>query len=149
MSFRKLLSVMEELQDCAEQGMPILIEGKKDEESLKELGIDGNFIKVSGSPLKLFEVAEIAAQSSKIIILTDFDKKGNELAQKLSEDIQRLGSYPDLQIRRKIMGITRRYIKDIESLSRHLHQLELEECPYGVSSNYIPSLWVRLPDKAI
>ena len=149
MSFRKLLSVMEELQDCAEQGMPILIEGKKDEESLKELGIDGNFIKVSGSPLKLFEVAEIAAQSSKIIILTDFDKKGNELAQKLSEDIQRLGSYPDLQIRRKIMGITRRYIKDIESLPRHLHQLELEECPYGVSSNYIPSLWVRLPDKAI
>ena len=141
MSFRKLLSIMEELQYCAEQGMPILIEGKKDEESLRELGIKGNFIKVSGSPLKLFEIAEIAAQSSKIIILTDFDKKGNELAQKLSEDIQRLGSYPDLQIRRKIMGITRRYIKDIESLSRHLRQLELEECPYGVTGNYYSSFY--------
>ncbi len=138
MSFRKLLSIMEELQNCAEQGMPILIEGKKDEESLRQLGINGNFIKVSGSPLKLFEIAEIAAQSSKIIILTDFDKKGNELARKLSEDIQRLGSYPDLQIRRKIMGITRRYIKDIESLSRHLHQLELEECPYGVTGENHP-----------
>ena len=138
MSYQKLLSIMEELQDYAEQGIPILIEGKKDEKSLKELGIDGNFIKVSGSPHKLFEIAEIAAQSSKIIILTDFDRKGNELAQKLSEDIQRLGSYPNLQIRRKIMGITRRYIKDIESLSRHLHQLELEEYPYGVTGNYYP-----------
>jgi len=127
---------MEELQHYAEQGMPIIIEGKKDEKSLKELGIEGNFIKVSGSPYKLFEIAEIAAQSSKIIILTDFDKKGNELAQKLSEDIQRLGSYPNLQIRRRIMGITRRYIKDIESLSRHLHQLELEEYPYGVTGDY-------------
>ncbi|HPX78216.1 MAG TPA: toprim domain-containing protein [Methanobacterium sp.] len=136
MSYQKLLSIMEELQHYAEQGMPIIIEGKKDEKSLKELGIEGNFIKVSGSPYKLFEIAEIAAQSSKIIILTDFDKKGNELAQKLSEDIQRLGSYPNLQIRRRIMGITRRYIKDIESLSRHLHQLELEEYPYGVTGDY-------------
>jgi len=137
MSFRKLLSIMEELQNCAKQGMPILIEGKKDEEALRKLGINGNFMKVSGSPLKLFEIAEIAAKSSsKIIILTDFDKKGNELAKKLSEDIQRLGSHADLEIRRKIMGITRRYIKDIESLSRHLRQLELEEYPYGVTGNY-------------
>ena len=137
MSFRKLLSIMEELQNCAKQGMPILIEGKKDEEALRELGINGNFIKVSGSPLKLFEIAEIAVKSSsKIIILTDFDKKGNELAKRLSEDIQRLGSHADLENRRKIMGITRRYIKDIESLSRHLRQLELEEYPYGVTGNY-------------
>ena len=137
MSFRRLLSIMEELQYCAEQGMPILIEGKKDEEALRKLGIKGNFIKVSGSPLKLFEIAEEAAKSSsKIIILTDFDKKGNELAKRLAEDIQALGSHPDLEIRRKIMGITRRYIKDIESLSRHLRQLELEECPYGVTGNY-------------
>lgn len=128
---------MEELQDCAEQGMPLLIEGKKDEEALRELGINGNFIKVSGTPLKLFEIAEKAtASSSKIIILTDFDKKGNLLARKLSEDIQRLGYNPDLQIRRKIMGITRRYIKDIEGLPRHLQQLELEEFPYGVNGQY-------------
>ena len=137
MSFRKLLSIMEELQNCAEQGMPILIEGKKDEVALKQLGIEGNFIRVSGSPLKLYEIAEKAAKSSsKIIILTDFDKKGNELAKRLAEDIQALGSHPELSIRRKIMGITRRYIKDIESLSRHLRQLELEECPYGVTGNY-------------
>ena len=87
--------------------------------------------------LKLFEIAEIATESSsKVIILTDFDKKGIELAKRLAEDIQSLGSYPNLEIRRKIMGITRRFIKDIESLPRHMKQLELEECPNGVNGSY-------------
>ena len=137
MSFQKLLSIMEELQKCAKQGIPILIEGKKDEEALNKLGINGNFIKVSGSPFKLYEIAEIATEnSSRVIILTDFDKKGKELAKKLSEDIQGLGYHPDLEIRRKIMGMTHKYIKDIESLSRHIRQLKLEECPYEVTDNY-------------
>jgi 5S rRNA maturation endonuclease (ribonuclease M5) len=116
--------------------MPILIEGKKDEEALIKLGIDGNFIKVSGSGLKLFEIAEIAVESSsKVIILTDFDKKGIELAKRLSEDIQSLGCYPNLEIRRKIMGMTRKFIKDVESLPRYIKQLELEECPNGVTGS--------------
>ncbi|MGZ7047403.1 MAG: toprim domain-containing protein, partial [Methanobacterium sp.] len=102
------------------------------EEALKKLGINCNIIKVSGSGLKLFEVAEKAVESStEVIILTDFDKKGNLLAKKLSKDIESLGSHPDLNIRRNIMNITRRYIKDIESLPKHLKQLELELNPYG------------------
>lgn len=135
MSFRRLSRIVEELSSCVEQGMPILIEGKKDEKALMELGINGNIIKVSGSGLKLFEIAEIAVKSSsKVIILTDFDKKGDILAKKLSEDIQSLGSHPDLNIRRNIIKITRRYIKDIESLPKHMKQLELEINPYG---NYL------------
>lgn len=182
MSFRRLSRIVEELSSCVEQGMPILIEGKKDEEAIKHLvlgalgnrvfgvqemhafpstlenqclqkqgfcnpkigdfegfskalkeeDINFNIIKVSGSGLKLFEIAEIAAKtSSKVIILTDFDKKGNILAKKLSEDIQSLGSHPDLSIRKNIIKITRRYIKDIESLPKHMKQLEFEINPYG------------------
>jgi len=129
MSFTKLSNLIEELKIFGEQGIPVLIEGQKDEQALKELGVNGNFIKVSGSGLKLFEIAEIAAQSARVVILTDFDRKGNELAKRLSEDIQSLGSHPDLRLRKIIMGITRRYIKDIQSLPRHMEQLELEENP--------------------
>ncbi len=132
MSFRRLSRIVEELSFRVAQGTPILIEGKKGEEALKTLGINGNIIKVSGSGLKLFEIAEMAVESSsEVIILTDFDKKGNLLAKKLSKDIQSLGSHPDLNIRKNIMNITRRYIKDIESLPKHLKQLELESNPYG------------------
>jgi 5S rRNA maturation endonuclease (ribonuclease M5) len=132
MSFMRLSNLIEELKIYGEQGIPVLIEGQKDERALRELGVNGNFIKVSGSGLKLFEIAEIAAQSaSRVVILTDFDRKGNELAKRLSEDIQSLGSHPDLRLRRMIMGMTRRYIKDIESLPRHMEQLELDEDPSG------------------
>jgi 5S rRNA maturation endonuclease (ribonuclease M5) len=152
MSFRRLSRIVEELSFRVEQGTPIIIEGKKDEEAIKKLvlgvfenqkfpntskehDINFNIIKVSGSGLKLFEVAEMAVESSsEVIILTDFDKKGNILAKKLSEDIQGLGSHPDLNIRKNIMKITRKYIKDIESLPKHLKRLELEINPYG---NYL------------
>ncbi len=144
MSFKKLSCIIEELKICAEQGMPILIEGKKDEEALIKLGVDGTFIKVSGSGLKLFEIAEIAVESSsKVIILTDFDKKGIELAKRLSEDIQSLGCYPNLEIRRKIMGMTRKFIKDVESLPRHIKQLELEDGPNGVNGSYHQNFFSR------
>ena len=132
MSFRRLSLIVEELSYRVKRGTPILVEGKKDEEALNKLGINGNIIKVSGSGLKLFEVAEKATESSsEVIILTDFDKKGELLAKKLSNDIQCLGSHPDLNIRKNIMKITRRYIKDIESLPKHLKNLELELNPYG------------------
>ncbi len=132
MSFRRLSLIVEELSYRVKQGTPILIEGKKDEEALRKLGIDGNIIKVSGSGLKLFEVAEMAVElSSEVIILTDFDKKGKILAKRLSDDIQSLGSHPNLNIRKNIMHITRKYIKDIESLPKHLKQLELEFNPYA------------------
>jgi len=135
MSFRRLHRIVEDLSFRVGQGAPILIEGMKDEEALRELGITGNIIKVSGSGLKLFEIAEMAVESSsEVIILTDFDKKGNILAKKLSKDIQSLGYHPDLNIRKSIMKITGKYIKDIESLPKHLKQRELEINPYG---NYL------------
>lgn len=137
MSFKKLCCIIEDLKICAEQGIPILIEGKKDENALKTLGIRGEFIQVSGSGFKLFEIVEMATESSsKVIILTDFDKKGEELAKRLAQDIQSLGAYPNLDLRKKIMGMTRKYIKDIESLPRHIKYLELEQCPNDVNGSY-------------
>ena len=110
--------------------MPILIEGRKDEEALRELGVNGPFIKVSGSSLNLSEIALRAAMSSRVIILTDFDRKGSELARRLYMDIQSLGSYPDLSIRRRLMGMTRRYIKDIQSLPSYIERLKFQVSPY-------------------
>ncbi|MDP3066000.1 MAG: toprim domain-containing protein [Methanobacteriaceae archaeon] len=129
-------NIIEELKIQAKEGIPLLVEGKKDERALGELGIQGNFIKVSGSGLKLFEIAEIAAESPRVVILTDFDRKGSELAQRLADDIQGLGCHPDLLFRKKIMAITNRYIKDIESLPRHMDNLALEEFPMGAHWYY-------------
>lgn len=56
MSLMKLQQINDEIDELkyqGEQGVPILIEGRKDEEALRELGVNGPFIKVSGSSLNL------------------------------------------------------------------------------------------------
>ena len=45
MSFNRLSKIIEELKIQVEEGIPVLVEGKKDEKALEELGIQGNFIK--------------------------------------------------------------------------------------------------------
>jgi len=130
MKLQQINDEIDELKYQGEQGVPILIEGRKDEEALRELGVNGPFIKVSGSSLNLSEIALRAAMSSRVIILTDFDRKGSELARRLYMDIQSLGSYPDLSIRRRLMGMTRRYIKDIQSLPSYIERLKFQVSPY-------------------
>ncbi|KUK00877.1 MAG: toprim domain-containing protein [Methanobacteriales archaeon] len=135
---QRLNEELEELRYCSEQGIPILIEGKKDEEALQELGIHGKFIKISGSSSNLSEIADsVARSSSMVIILTDFDRKGNQLAKRLRREIESLGCYPNLQIRKRIMGMTRKYIKDIQSLPKYIQRLEMEISPYPFQYNSI------------
>ncbi|MCG2828865.1 toprim domain-containing protein [Methanothermobacter sp. K4] len=137
MSLIKLQQITHEINELkyqGELGVPILIEGRKDEEALRELGVEGPFIKVSGSMMGLSEIALRAASASRVIILTDFDRKGSELAKRLYTDIQSLGANPDLRIRRRLMGMTRRYIKDIQSLPSYIERLKLEVCPYPLDN---------------
>ncbi|ADL58873.1 MULTISPECIES: toprim domain-containing protein [Methanothermobacter] len=137
MSLIKLQQITHEINELkyqGELGVPILIEGRKDEEALRELGVEGPFIKVSGSMMGLSEIALRAASASRVIILTDFDRKGSELAKRLYTDIQSLGANPDLRIRRRLMGMTRKYIKDIQSLPSYIERLKLEVCPYPLDN---------------
>jgi len=137
MSLIKLQQITHEINELkyqGELGVPILIEGRKDEEALRELGVEGPFIKVSGSMMGLSEIALRAASASRVIILTDFDRKGSELAKRLYADIQSLGANPDLRIRRRLMGMTRKYIKDIQSLPSYIERLKLEVCPYPLDN---------------
>ncbi|ADP77264.1 TOPRIM domain protein [Methanothermus fervidus DSM 2088] len=129
---------LKELKFYAEKGVPILIEGKKDEEALQRLGINGNFIKISGSPLKLIEIAYLVAETaSEAIILTDFDEKGEELANKLRKNIESLGCRVNTKIRYKLKAMTKRYIKDIENLPKYLDRLKFEICPYTSHNDYL------------
>jgi len=135
---QRLSEELEEIRYYSEQGVPILIEGRKDEEALQELGIQGEFIKVSGSSSNLSEIADsVAKSSSMVIILTDFDRKGNQLAKRLQMEIESLGCYPNLQIRKRIMGMTRKYIKDIQSLPKYIQRLQMEISPYPFQYNSI------------
>ncbi|MHA1606920.1 MAG: toprim domain-containing protein [Candidatus Freyarchaeota archaeon] len=68
---------LDELKEYSKMGIPIIVEGQKDEASLREIGITGPIITISG--MKLLEIAEML-EKEEIIVLTDFDRRGDKMA---------------------------------------------------------------------
>ncbi len=56
----------------------VIVEGKKDKEVLERLGFT-HIVTLTGKPLSEME----KYRNQRVIILTDFDKKGEEIAKKL------------------------------------------------------------------
>ncbi|WP_410507783.1 toprim domain-containing protein [Methanosarcina hadiensis] len=133
--YRKRLERIEELllelSEHSEKGAVIIVEGKRDILSMKRLGIKGSFELATRH--SLFNFSErIANLGCEVIILTDWDRRGDMLAAKLSEYFENFGIKPELQIRNKLKLITQKEIKDIESLYTYVSKLRSKT---GSSSN--------------
>lgn len=114
--------ILAELIECSGNGDIILAEGKRDIVSLKKLGINGPIELVTQSPLT--EVSErVAGEKKRVIVLTDWDRRGNLLAVKLSEDLVYLGADVDMQLRDKLSSLVKKEIKDVESLYNYVTKL--------------------------
>jgi 5S rRNA maturation endonuclease (ribonuclease M5) len=127
--YRKRLERIEELlaelSEYSERGAIIIVEGKRDILSLKRLGIEGNF--ELATRYSLFNFSErIAKLDREVIILTDWDRRGDLLAVKLSDYFGNFGLKPELQIRNKLRLICQKEIKDIESLYSYVSRLRLK-----------------------
>ncbi|AKB34175.1 Small primase-like proteins (Toprim domain) [Methanosarcina siciliae HI350] len=124
--YRKRLERIEELllelSEYSKKGAVVIVEGKRDIISMKRLGIDGNFELATRH--SLFNFSErIAKLGCEVIILTDWDRRGDILATKLSEYFGNFGVKPELQIRNKLKLITQKEIKDVESLYTYVSKL--------------------------
>lgn len=127
--YRKRLERIEELlseiSEYSSRGAIIIVEGKRDILSLKKLGIEGNF--EIATRQSLFNLSERIAQlGNEVVILTDWDRRGDLLAIKLSGYFESFGLKPELEIRNKLRLISQKEIKDIESLYTYVSRLRLK-----------------------
>lgn len=121
----KLEEIITELKELAQSGAIIVVEGKKDAESLRFLGINGDIRLASHQPL--LEFTELLSKTRKqIILLTDWDKKGSLVAGKLIKYLSVYGIMPDTNIRLKLRALSKKRIKDIESLNNYINKLRYE-----------------------
>ena len=110
------------LLEASEGGAAIIVEGRRDEFALRSLGLPGPVIMASRRPA--LDLAEDAARSfSKIILLTDWDDKGEEMAKNIERHLRSLGSRPDGEIRSRLKKLVRKEIKDVESLSPYVERM--------------------------
>ena len=94
----------------------ILVEGRKDRQALACLGIGGEIVQVQDAG-GIFGVAEeLARNGQEAIVLTDWDRKGGQLAELLRNALRANGVRYDDSIRARMSSLGKKEIKDIESL---------------------------------
>jgi 5S rRNA maturation endonuclease (ribonuclease M5) len=107
----------------ANKKFPVIVEGKKDAIALKKLGLEGEIITLhSGKGLYDF-CEDIAQNFPKVIILLDWDDKGEALFRSVSRNLSGHGD-EFLAFRGIIKMLCQKDIKDIEGIPRLLLRLE-------------------------
>jgi 5S rRNA maturation endonuclease (ribonuclease M5) len=104
--------------------MPIIVEGEADVRALRELGLTGEILPINtGQPIFNF-CEEVARKYSKVLILTDWDRKGGHLCKILSEDLKANDVYYETKLRAKLAGYCKKETKDVEGLTSCVQRLE-------------------------
>ena len=117
-----LKAVIEELANL--ENIPIIVEGKKDERALRELGITGPVVMVNDGLSIIDTCTKLSREYKKAVILTDWDRKGGQLTRQLMEGLEANDMHYDNDIRATISRISKKDIKDVESLPAFLRRLE-------------------------
>ena len=113
----ELDAVLNRLSEDVARGTPVVVEGKSDVEALRSLGIEGCFVLAKAHGKSLADLAlELASTSREVIILTDFDEAGRELAHRWMIELEGLGLKANLTYWRCLRGLVSSFTKDIEGL---------------------------------
>lgn len=117
--FDALLEVLSTLRESNEE-TPVIVEGMRDIASLRALGLTGHIIPLHNGG-SLFQVAEsIADQADEVILLTDWDDKGQTLFDALRASLAANGVKVDGKFRDDIRHWIRPTLRDVESLAGYV-----------------------------
>jgi 5S rRNA maturation endonuclease (ribonuclease M5) len=122
----KIQKIIDKLIEASEKGKPIIVEGKKDTQALKELGVNGVILTVkSGGKSFLQATQEIEKFGAReVILLLDFDRRGREGTKRLQQDLERMKIKVNLRFWSELKGLLSRDIQCIESLPSYLSMVQ-------------------------
>lgn len=121
----KLREVFEALCET-NKDIPVIVEGKRDATALRELGLNGEILMLhSGQSIYDF-CEEISERFQRVIILLDWDEKGESLNKVLCRHLT--GLWEEFSAFRELVKILcQKDIKDIEGIPKLLMRLEANE----------------------
>ncbi len=102
----------------------ILVEGMRDYQALRRLGVTCPIEKVGGKRIFDLLVPE-RFQGKNIIILTDFDRRGCELFKRIKTELEVLGLNPNYYYWQQLKTLLKGNMTSIEELS-HFSEDEAE-----------------------
>jgi 5S rRNA maturation endonuclease (ribonuclease M5) len=122
---RKLNELNEIFLKLADKSMEtvVLVEGKKDRSALRVLGVRGSIVCMKHSGQILFDFLD-QLPYKEVVLLVDFDDYGASLARKVTQYLEEKRVKVNSVFWRKIRGLVRRDVKDIEGLPSYLERLK-------------------------
>jgi 5S rRNA maturation endonuclease (ribonuclease M5) len=112
----QILEIQKEIKGLSE--VPIIVEGKRDEKALKNLGFQ-KIVKISGKPLE--KVLEEVKDYKSVVILTDFDEEGRKIFSRLNKLLSSHKIKVNSFLRKKIKSIFKiKKIEEINSLTKFM-----------------------------
>jgi 2,5-diamino-6-(ribosylamino)-4(3H)-pyrimidinone 5'-phosphate reductase len=113
------------LVDESARGTPIVVEGKKDLETLRTLGVQGLIVTAkTGGKSRLDLLTEIEKIGYReVILLLDFDRRGKEWTAILRQNLEKARIKVNVTYRKALLRSAGKELKDIEGLAAYLQTL--------------------------
>ena len=124
--FEKLRKLIERISDEAQRGRVIVVEGRKDRDSLLSMGVNGTILCLKSSRKNTASFAEELNAEKEVILLTDFDREGVFLAKQLARSLNSQNIQANLLFWRELRGLTRTDLRSIEELPKLYERLHSE-----------------------
>ena len=120
----KLGIILQRLMEKSGEGALILVEGRRDAEALADIGVTGKIECIKERRIPFYDLlSEYADMDSELIVLTDFDRRGTQLASKIAHYLERRGRPVNLRFWMMVKSLMSGEVKDVEGLPSYLNTL--------------------------
>jgi len=116
--------IIDELRMQSEAGVPIIVEGRRDEAALRRLGVTGKVHCLKARGESRHEFLDRLDGTKEAIVLTDFDREGKELETWLYKELSQRGVKSDLKIWIRMRSLARTEVRSVEELPSFIRALE-------------------------
>jgi len=122
--YEELMLFLDKLREKCKEGAIIIVEGWRDAEALKSLGLDGEICCIKNTRIPICDLLiKYASTDREIIVLTDFDKGGVKLAGKIKKYLESYGKTVNLNFWLKIGSFVSKDVKDVEGLASYFRSI--------------------------
>jgi 5S rRNA maturation endonuclease (ribonuclease M5) len=111
----EVMRVLDEIEDLSADTL-VVVEGRKDVEALRRLGIDRNVVPLGRGRTIVAFCEDLAKDHGRVVLLTDWDRKGGHLARALKEALETNGVKVLDGPRTQLVILSKKEIKDVEGL---------------------------------
>jgi 2,5-diamino-6-(ribosylamino)-4(3H)-pyrimidinone 5'-phosphate reductase len=121
--YERLLRIVDQIRTESQMGALVVVEGRNDASALRRIGLGEKILRIKSYGLRLREIID-SIESKRVIVLTDFDVEGQELASRISEELQHKGIHVNNIVRRQLASIVKPEVTKVEEIPSLIARME-------------------------